>query len=868
MPAAVTRPVRDELVENLLQESPPRLEAVELLCKNPKQNAEHSHQELQKYLTYFCAKHADETLQIMEARKLFQGMRLCSTPLEAEVLRPVVQTAVEKGKPEFAHELLTTLSAEMNFSLSLPMMTDVIRGYGRQGSWTRIDELVTWLHNQGISRQKPRGFAAVIRHAFNLYANYNPSTEETYDFLTYCIQSCGMVPTAKLSSDVLKLCVRRRRYDILHRWMKDRQTYFPGLVNPAREPSTALEIATAWASDSTHHVSSLEVLATCKPLARGAVRSPFSDELRYVAKEVIETDITKRCLKLCIAVKSDPLLDKLPVPKNFKGFGDLHEYASGIISCSYSSESLQDARSPSSLSPKRNARILLLRAELMRQLSAAYETHLLLHDFDAYLKIFGPVVSDNHVQVQPESTTEAQTNKMISTFYEQWRYQSQTSTEIVDHINTVYQHLETRDGSTPRTVFFTAFVALTNIERYRSVLALLRALYISKWSERIFNRQFLSLWVRTAMTVSNPVALREALWAVVDSPPSIELPARFLVLVRLAHADIKYFNSIGWRRMSQHQHDEIEYLKKRIYRRKWYQMGCPNAEDIEEVNLREWAREMLHQNVEPMEERSASSTEEHTRSEPAKSVHRILTPSQDALLTDDHNSQAPTESQVKTVSDIVPENHTLLRSVDSTVDQPLPHLDVVPSIAEQANRLAEADTAAELVESTIRQPLASWDDMPSIDGQTAAVAEADSLTRPAESGMHQPFAPWEVMPSIGNEAAALTQGYFVNKTAQGNIPQPFAPWDDMPPIGDQNSQPPTDSQADKITHQPLTSLQYETPTEDHNPEPTKDSPSRTLRSHGRKRPRIKIRRPYSDGREMRKINNRPSPYVRKFKIPM
>jgi len=749
LPGEVIRHIRDELVEMLLQQDPPRLEAVELLCKLSNGNAEHDRYELQKYLMYYCTKHADETLQASEARKLFKGLRLCSVLPDAEFLRPIVQTAVNKGKPEIAHDLLQTLSAEMALPLSLPMVTDIIRGYGRQLNWTRIDELVTWLHDQDLSRKKPRAFAAVVRHAFNLFACYNPSTEETYDFLTYCLQSCGMVPTLKLSNDVLSLFVRRRRYDLLHRWMKDRQTHFPGLVNPARAHATAHDIATAWAARSTRHISISDILATCQALARGAVRNEFSDEFRYVTKEVIEADISARCTKLCWAVGSAATLTKLPVPKNFKSFEDLDCYASEIISyADYDkgthvlrrmSRSTGHETQVSLLRPARHStRVSLLRSELMRQLAAARETHLLLHDFDAYLKIYGPPALDVGVLEQSESVAEPQEDKMISTFSEQWRYQSQTTAEILHHINAVYQDLEAKGESIRRVVFFTAFIALTNIERYRSVLALLHELYISRWSDRVFNRQILSLWVRTAMVVSNPLALREALWAVVDSPSSIDLPARFLVLVRLAQEDLIYYHGSGWRRMTQEQHDEIEYLKKRIYRRKWYQMGCPGAEDIEEPNLREWARELTHETFEPMNKKIAADTEERASKEPKDSVdsqpHAL---DKNMVSAGDHHMQLLTTSQTKAIDGAAAEGHTAAGSVNRAVgSQPAPLNDVY-SVGNQ-NAAAEGVLSDKLAETMVHQPFTPWENVPPIGDEATTIVGQHTAMHPAGSIVHQP----------------------------------------------------------------------------------------------------------------------------------
>lgn len=753
LPGEVIRPIRDGLVETLLQQDPPRLEAVELLCKLSNGNAEHDRYELQKYLMYYCTKHSDVTLQASEARKLFKGLQLCSVPPDAGFLRPIVQTAVNNGKPEIAHNLLQTLSDEMTFPLSLPMVTDIIRGYGRQLNWTRIDELVTWLHDQDLSRKKPRAFAAVVRHAFNLFACYNPSTEETYDFLTYCLQSCGMVPTSKLSNDVLSLLVRRRRYDLLHRWMKDRQTHFPGLVNPARAPATAHDIANAWAARSTRHLSASDILATCQALARGAVRNEFSDEFRYVTKEVIEADISARCTKLCWAVGSATLLAKVPVPKNFKSFQELDAYASDIISCAdydkrthvlrRTSRSTGHDTQVSLLRPTRHStRVSLLRSELIRQLAAARETHLLLHDFDAYLKAYGPPVLDVGVLEQSESVAEPQEDKMISTFSEQWRYQSQTTAEILHHINAVYQDLEAKGESIRRVVFFTAFIALTNIERYRSVLALLHELYISKWSDRVFNRQILSLWVRTAMIVSNPLALREALWAVVDSPSSIELPARFLVLVRLAQEDLVYYHGSGWRRMTQKQHDEIEYLKKRIYRRKWYQMGCPGAEDIEEPNLREWARGMVHETFDPMNNKITANTEERASKEPADSVdsqpHAL---GKNMVPAGDHLMQLLSTSQTKATDGAVAEGHTAAGSLDRAVVSGSAPLKDVYSIGVQNAAAVAEEVQGEPGRDYGAPTVRTMGGCASMGGEATTIVEEHKATDHAGSIVHQPSAP-------------------------------------------------------------------------------------------------------------------------------
>ncbi|KAK5945045.1 hypothetical protein PMZ80_002248 [Knufia obscura] len=669
-------------------------------------------------------RHTDEALQAAEARKLFQGLQRKSVPVEPEFLRPIVQTAVERGKPETAHELWTTLSADMALPPSLSIATDIIRGYGRQGSWTRIDEVITRLHNQGLSRVKPVGFAAVVRHAFNLYATFSPSAEDTYDFLTYCIQSCGVLPTPKLSSDVLYLFLRRRRYDLVQKWMKDRQVYFPGLANPANDNNTAFGIATAWASGYTHRISTLDVLATCKTLARGAVRDPFSDELRYVAQEVIESDVLACCDKLCTAVGNETMQDLATVPKAFRSYQDLHAYAADVLS-----RALEAKRYRNPLSKKHSTRISLLSRALKSRLIDAYEAHLLLHDFEGYLAIYGFPVYEHQAQEPSDTVTEAEEDRMTRKFSQHWRYHTQTTTEIFSHIDTVYQKLETKGEYIQRNVFFMAFTALTSIERYRSVLSLLRKLRKSKWSDRVLNGQLLALWVRTATAVTHPPALREALWAVVDSPHSIEVSARFLVLVRLAQVDLKHYHDMGWRQVTQEQLDEVEYLKKRIYRRKWCQMGCPDAEDIQERNLREWARGMTDEDFNAVKKEAAAVAEKYPVAKVEESVVQPRPTPSGAVLPLGSQLQLPT-----TVT-----KHILLEPTEEPTD------------------------------TTPAESFAMHEEMPRTDDR--AIPSADEQTLPASmnTSTPRPFAPWVDMPPIPGHAASSTEDHDTAPTTERRV---------------------------------------------------------------------------------------------------
>ena len=868
LPGEITRPVRDELVETLLQHHPPRLEAVELLRKTPTEDGEQSHHELRLYLRYFCTKHTDETLQVAEARKLFKAMQLYCVPLEAEVLRPLVQIAVERGKPEVAHDLLTTLSSEMALSLSLPMMTDIIRGYGRQLNWTRIDELVTWLHDQGISRKRPRGFAAIIRHAFNLFASYNPSTEQTYDFLTYCIQSCGTVPTARLTKDVLRLCVRRRRYDLVHRWMKDRQILFPGLVSMVVDPSAAQEIAYAWAADSTRHVSASDILATCKAVARGATRNPFSEEFRYVAAEAITNDILARCAKLCWAVNTPTLLDMLPTPKNFKSFNDLHAYAEDVLSGALHGERRGWAKS----SPKLHTRIALIRSNLIHELSSAHEAHLLLNDFTAYLRIYGSPSFDSDVPEEHGSTEGTSEDKMIRKFSDQWRYQSQTAAEVVHHVKSVYQDLESKGEKLKNSILFTALIGLINIERYRSVLAVLHELHRSKWAGMVFNRHILSLWVQTAMTVSNPSALGEALWAVVDTPSSVELPARFLVLVRLAQADLLCYDGIGWRQMTQAQHDEIEYLKKRIYRRKWYQMGCPAAEDIEEKNLQEWAREQNGEELEATNSEADLSMEEPDMKAAESIVQLPIVPSKDMVFAGDHHIQPGKVLGSVAYTEEVVGKHTVKKNVDQPAEQVASQVVDGTPIAVRAAALTEVHVPEVIMESdqlsTIR------DDLQPASVEATVASQVTSQQSP-DSPVHNFLAPWDKeilsmdehiprQPIIHQQSAfrndvhptgddsTVVEEHVYESPVESTVHQPFAIWEDMPPIGESNPQTSTDA------YQPPTSTG--SIQEDNPPSPTDQRfDVRHRYEHGRPLPEVfRIRRLSTPGREMRKIKEHKS----------
>ena len=571
------RRVGNDVVEAMLQQSPPRFEAISFLAVQwARDYGEDSkdlvYRRIRQYLLDFVDAHALVDEQLNEADKVLNGMRLCNIHLASEVLLPAIRSSVAAHATSEAHHFLASCYHTYGLMPSLLLWNEIARGYGMRQDWSSMDKLFAWLHREGFSRSKPIAYCQLVEIALTRHVQYNPDTR-IYDYLSYIVQEAGLIPSAKLSNLIYCKFVQSQRYDLAQKWTRAQRLALPEMIGPAGTARSAHEIASVWAKVKA---SSHDILLTCKALAHGAIRDPFSDHFRYLAKEAISYDLIGRCQSHARLSGHDTQNWNPNAFANvFEVFHSVHAY-------------LHTASSSTERALSGSAR-RLHRQEILKQLQSAREAVLLLEDISSYMTVYGPDVKIEVGDTQRASIDDSRLDLLlVRQKAVKWNSLKGVS-DLISELDYAYARREARDESIDSSVLLEAINALLSEDRYFHISLLLLNLSNTSRAPKIFDEEVFTIWF-TATTKLGSHRHRpfvQALWALLDLS-TVTVSSRLLLHLRLRRSVLAQRERANRLALSKQQHRELEYLTDRIYARKWHQIGCPKIGLVEEPYLRAW----------------------------------------------------------------------------------------------------------------------------------------------------------------------------------------------------------------------------------------------------------------------------------------
>lgn len=563
------RKLRNSLVRSMLQESPPRQEAVSLLVEKVESDRETNFRHVHSYLTEFCELHPDLGLQLVEAEKIMRTIREYPEFRTTHVLLPLVRYAVIMNDPDHARDLTARFHRTCGLSISLSVTNEIIKGYARQGNMAAIDELLADLHHQGVSRSKPYGFAALVRSVF-IYLAPVRDNGRMFDFLTYSTCNHGLVPTTTLTASVARNFVATRRHDLLRRWIHMQQTRFPDTVNPVGSPLAAYEMNDAW----THMVATpYDVLATCRSLAYGTSRNPFGEEFRHMTNRFVASSLNRLSKEfvLKIGITEDSFI--LRPSSNTE---ETLEHCNRLVK--FHSTRKVDVRNS------------LLVETFAKKVAAAREAIFLVNHFSEYIQQHGPVLGfeeQGMLEVKPvKRHVFAPTAKMprnVERLMDQ-----KLATMMLKNFEDA-QSLGDRDR---RNIVVDTVRYLQRAQRHRDCAILIREFWRSGHVDgAFFTHELIKSWVKMSYELRSAKLLHEALWAAIDSDPAHIIGYRFLTLIRAAVSVVTEEIEVGRLQQYPNQLEELSYLVSRCYRRRWQQEHCSETKDIKDPWLKRWKEE-------------------------------------------------------------------------------------------------------------------------------------------------------------------------------------------------------------------------------------------------------------------------------------
>lgn len=548
--------MRYEILKHTLSRPVPKLEAVAIFARDKHNSLEESpaSRTLMMYLRTFCHHSQSVKDQVRETIKILRSLQRAELPLDVDYVLPFVRSAVYMGETERAYRLLKAICKKFNLRPSPKILHKLVQGFSgvtnSQGDWSQVDEIITFSHHLGYSRDKRQAHANLVLAAVIRFAQ-NATPARVHDYLTYHLGNTGLIPDRKLCRWVYLHYFAARRFDLAQRWAHTMYSCFPGMVYIGEDQIFAYDLAALWEAE---HVSCVEILDVCKILTHGAVRNPFSEDLGLLIREAISVDLRRRAQ-----------LSGLPIShsRQVEALDDINQLFEAI--------SLE-----LSIASKENANVLsktLLFNSLWQQLRAAQDVMLALTDYskflDAHLWVTAtPITADVTKYSESGNTLRA---KMSAADGRRWLAADSIENKLETFVNL---HAQTSTLPRPDVSAKVMTACLSAESRYTEIALLLQNISRLPFASEVFSDSVLHDWISAAAVTVTWTSLRDALWYYVTSPSTSQIPTRVLLH---AHRAVSFWEIRASRGQFRECYvEEMQYLRLRLFRRWWIGRSCPD----------------------------------------------------------------------------------------------------------------------------------------------------------------------------------------------------------------------------------------------------------------------------------------------------
>lgn len=560
--AKLVRHIRNRIVREALSKEPPVSGVVALLYPNaganPSRKTDYTYDETHYYLRNFCNENTSVEEQIAEAGKLLQGTKETGIECQDRMIISLIRSICTNRSVEEAQEVLDDFAELFDFQPTFYTITPLVDGFASQGNWTRIDNILLKLHEQGLSRAKVTGYANLVHTALQHYVK-DHSPEQIYDFLTYYMHGYGLIATNPIASTAVEAFIDAGRYDLAQQWARERHFNMPELLPSTTSTAGALQAGMAW---KRTNASVEDVVKSCRALALTAIRDPFSNMFRSVALEAVLNDVNQRINRINRHLGQDiPLSNIAPA----------HDLETIYINAHQMVSSLRQ-----SLANDKRAKLLV--DDLVRSVKAVGELQLI---FEGEKVTEVPTQSTMHADMPwlsskvQQGVWDADIEAMLPSIPEALKEQILPSPYEVQKMVDEYYVSREKQNLPPNHAILRYVVQKWSYQQnHFAAMSLLRKVYFSDWVQGSngtpFTLEEFSEWLYLAFTLRSPGEFRQILWAVLDSTQVLNISTLFKVLARLARTEC--FDAFK-RRISPAQLEEAEYLTSRLYHRRQLESG-------------------------------------------------------------------------------------------------------------------------------------------------------------------------------------------------------------------------------------------------------------------------------------------------------
>jgi hypothetical protein len=181
-----------------------------------------------RFLQSLWERKADPDWLLLNFRRVLVAAKLRCVKLVEGIFAIVIRSLASIGNMATAQAVYDEMIFYHQVEATFFSRTLLLRGYARISEWTRVERDIESLHDLGLSRTRPHGYALMINAILQEYAA-RASIEQFQNFLINAISRWGLIPTSAVSATTVQAYLSQQRYDLVREWMETLQVLFPQL---------------------------------------------------------------------------------------------------------------------------------------------------------------------------------------------------------------------------------------------------------------------------------------------------------------------------------------------------------------------------------------------------------------------------------------------------------------------------------------------------------------------------------------------------------------------------------------------------------------------------------------------------------------
>ena len=527
------------------------------------------------YLKDFCDDVPSLEDRMSELHKVVHAAQVSGLRPAEHIFVPILQSLCSHGNMEQATALFEEMITKHQVKATFFTQSIIAQGYADANNWSGVQEVLQRLHEEGLSRTKPLGYAQLFNSILRRHVEQHPILE-TYDYTIHAIGYLGLVPTSTISTTIIQALLMQKRFDLVQEWVQAVRELFPQVSTGTDNQSAAWHIGQTWKMMKS---SCVDIERACRAMACGSTEDPFSNVFRAVAREAVTADLGRT-----VIAAQTSLAGREPRRIEVDQCKDLDDYFEQAYSI------LSSGKIPMNSQKKPN--------KLVQEVSIQVKAVARLRD------LFEGKSSDPTWTTADEGPRTAERRPPLLE-PELIKHHHQLPAllrrkilpgqkELSPALLGFYAERSERGVATDHQGLKVVYKLLARQQRVFDAVNIIEIVYKSKYVQGPdgvpFDLDIFSDWLKLAYDLKSSIHVRSILWALFESGRSIKINTQFILLARMATKKSLY-NRLS--RPSEEEAIELGYLGDRLNYWHWQQMGgrplpevpkFPNFKGWEEIS--------------------------------------------------------------------------------------------------------------------------------------------------------------------------------------------------------------------------------------------------------------------------------------------